>query len=120
MPIVFVELAPTVISKGEGPAEIPHFSQPFTMTPKGAIVLEQDSPADIQACVERVCLCPEGFREDLPAFGIPELGFSTVPLPLGDVKASCEHWEPRASIEISERAEGLTEADRVVRVEVTP
>jgi len=95
-----------------------HFSSEFTLTRKGAVTVEQGAPEDIAACVYRTAVCPEGFREDLPAFGVPELAFQTVPLDLDSYADALTFWEPRATLETAEEAEALNQAYRRVRVEV--
>jgi hypothetical protein len=96
-----------------------HFAAPFTITKRGVEMVEQASTQEIVDCVTRVCQCPEGFREDEPAFGIPELAFQTVPLSIAVLKSSIERWEPRAEPAIIERAiTELIESERLVVVEV--
>ncbi len=102
--------------------EVPHLAQPFSFTSAGvAKTVEQNSIADVQDCVLRVCLCPEGFREDEPEFGIPPLEFTAVPLQVAGVEEAVERWEPRATVEITEAAlEAANQASRVVNIEVSP
>lgn len=100
--------------------ELPHFAQEFKITKKGAVVDEQGSVADIAACIYRTAVCPEGFRVDLPTFGIPDISFSTPPLPLDVIQASLERWEPRADLELAEHANALEDALREIIVEVEP
>jgi hypothetical protein len=95
-----------------------HFTGEFTLTPNGALTVEQDSPEDVASCIFRTAVCAEGFREDLPAFGVPELAFQTIPLDLPSYEAALEFWEPRATLETAEEAEALNQAHRRVRVEV--
>lgn len=91
------------------PEDPVHFSAQFTLRKGGAVTVEQDTNEDIAACVYRVAVCPEGFREDLPEFGVPELAFQTVPLDLLTYQDSLSHWEPRADPETVEEAQALTE-----------
>lgn len=95
-----------------------HLSSPFTIIKEGARTNEQGSPADILASAVNVCQCPEGFREDLPQFGRPELLFNTVPLPLSTLADAITTWEPDASDVVAEEAAGRVQSERDVGVEV--
>lgn len=96
-----------------------HFSANFTIARSGAKTVEQDTPEDVAACVYRIALCPEGYREDLPEFGVPELAFQTVPLDLATYDDALKFWEPRATLESIEEAQALSEQQvRKVAVEV--
>jgi phage baseplate assembly protein W len=90
-----------------------HLSSPFTLTAHGAKVIEQGTTEDIEQCVYRVAVFPEGTREDLPEYGIPPLLFSTAPLDQTLLQEAVERWEPRASIGSSEMAEGVARARAV-------
>ncbi len=104
------------------PAKVPHFAQPFEFNNKGVVkTVEQDSEQDILDCVLRICLCPEGFREDQPEFGLPELAFQTIPLDLKAVEEAIERFEPRCTTQIVERAMSeIEQGSREVQIEVTP
>ncbi len=72
---------------------VPHFAYPFAFNSKGrSIVVEQDSEGDLKARAANVCVCPEGFREDLPEFGIEEVLFKNLPLNLAGIQSSVERW----------------------------
>jgi hypothetical protein len=90
--------------------EVPHFSAQFSIGRDGAQVVEQDSPEDIAACVFRVAVCPIGFREDEPVFGVPELAWEAVPIDLSGWETAIRSWEPRAELETSEQAEAMKAA----------
>lgn len=97
----------------------PHWSAHFTFDARGrSVVVEQDSPADIEARAYNVFVCPQGFREDQPEYGIPQLLFQTVPLDLTAVQESVARW---ASIDVSlsEHAEGLEQSIRAITAEVS-
>jgi hypothetical protein len=95
-----------------------HLAVPFTITKTGAKTNEQGSPADILASAVNVCQCPEGFREDLPQFGRPELLFNAIPLPLSDLSDAIAAWEPEASQTVVEEAAGRVQSERDIGVEV--
>lgn len=83
-----------------------HLDVPFTITKAGAKTVEQGSGADIAASTLNVCVCTEGFREDSPLYGIPELPFHNVPLDLALLEEAVRRWEPEASGEAVEQAMG--------------
>jgi hypothetical protein len=95
-----------------------HLASPFTIGKHGAKTNEQGSPADTLASAVNVCQCPEGFREDLPQFGRPELLFNTVPLPLSDLADAIALWEPEAPQTVVEEAAGRVHSERIVGVGV--
>ncbi len=71
----------------------PHFAYPFHFNAKGrSVTVEQDSAGDLVARAANVCVCTEGFREDLPEFGIPELLFKNLPLDVASVAADVSRW----------------------------
>jgi phage baseplate assembly protein W len=88
--------------------DAPHFAQNFTIGREGAAVVEQDSPDDIAACVYRIAVCPQGFRDDRPAFGRPQLPFKPVPLDLAALEAAITFWEPRADLTATQQIEAVT------------
>lgn len=88
------------------PAQTPHYAFPFAFSKKGeAVVVEQDSEGDLLARAANVSVCPQGFREDLPEFGIPPLLFRTVPLPTAEVQAAVARWA-EISLSVTEQMEG--------------
>lgn len=91
-----------------------HLSSPFTITARGAKTIEQDTPADIENCVFNIAVCPEGYREDEPSFGVPELAFQQIPLNLPEYEAAIQLGEPRAELEGSEMADGVERARNVI------
>jgi hypothetical protein len=90
--------------------EVPHFAQSFSIGRDGAAVVEQDSDEDKAACVYRIAVCPQGFREDLPGFGRPQLPFERLPLDLAALEAAVLLWEPRADLTVAEQLDALNEA----------
>lgn len=97
-----------------------HFGSPFSFNTKGYVeTVEQDSAPDILAATYNLCVCPEGFRDDLPEFGIPQLEFQSIPLPIKALEGAIQGWEPRANPEIIESALTATEqGSRLVSIEV--
>lgn len=85
--------------------EIPHLSLPLRFVPgqskrMSAAVTEQDSMDEIADCVLAILLCPQGFRVELPEFGIPDPAFTDVDLE--QLREQIEEWEPRADAELSD------------------
>lgn len=99
------------------PIDIPALAAPFSIMTAidpetglsvGAAEVEQGSEADIEACVYNILVCPQGFRLEDPDFGVPALQFANAPLPVADVLAAVQRYEPRASLSIVESVlEGL-------------
>jgi hypothetical protein len=69
-------------------------------------VVEQDSPADLLARAKNVAVCPGGFREDNPDFGIPHLLFRTIPLDVAGTAEAVARWAD-LDVSASEHAQAL-------------
>jgi phage baseplate assembly protein W len=78
--------------------EIPHFDLPFRYVGGKAAVVEQDSPRDIQNCVEAVIRTHKGQRESLPDFGLQDYTFTVMPIDPGSLASIVEAQEPRAIV----------------------
>lgn len=98
--------------------EVPKFPAHFKFTGTGVQTVEQDGPEDVAACVYRTAVCPVGWREDLPEFGIRSPLFQTIPLSLDVLREEISRWEPRASLLTTEEEEHLRAAWRQVTMEV--
>ena len=77
---------------------IPHFDLPFRFASPQAAVVEQDSIEEVSECVLAVLLCPQGYRPDLPEFGIEDPAFAQMPLDKDGIRRAVETWEPRATL----------------------
>ncbi len=98
---------------------IPHFQYPFAFNARGqSKVVEQDSPGDLEARAANVCVCPIGFREDQPEYGIPELLFGTIPLDISTVQEEVARWA-NLDVEVTEHAKALEVATRLLEVGVS-
>jgi hypothetical protein len=96
-----------------------HLTSPFTFNNRGiASVQIQDSPEEHRTRAYNVVVCPIGFRDDLPEYGIPELLFSRVPLDVESLKTAIERWAEIEKVSASEAEEIFQSADRKVTVEV--
>lgn len=97
-------------------AEVPHFALPFRYANGRPVVVEQDTPEEVAACVEAILRTEPGERPDLPAFGAPDLTFSSTPLDLDVLAQAVETWEPRARFLLEEAPDTLDAAVRRVRL----
>ena len=77
-----------------GPVSEPvHLNSPFAFNSKGiAQTVVQESSGDRLARAYNVCVCIQGEREDNPAFGIPDLTFSTLPVNWQPLQTAIERW----------------------------
>jgi len=78
--------------------ELPHFSYPFRFGGPHAAVTEQDSLDEIADCCAAILLCPLGYRDELPEFGLPPQTFATPAPSRDEVRAALEKWERRAAV----------------------
>ena len=96
-----------------------HIGPEFLFNSAGRVeVVEQGTPECTAARVTHVCVCEEGFREDSPSFGIPELAFQTVPLDLRSLEAAIKRSEPEATLSMIERAFSRIQSQREIQMEV--
>ena len=78
------------------------FALPFRFATPQAAVVEQDSIDEIAYCAYAVLICPQGFRVELPEFGLPDLTFTQQPVNRELIRETIEEWEPRAAVAFSE------------------
>ncbi len=112
----------TPVGGGTGLSTGAHISAEFHFNAKGKVVLDEEGTPELTtARVFHVAVCPEGFREDNPSFGIPEMAWKTVPLNLRSFEAAIKRSEPEANLESIERIEEGQQIQslRLVRVEVS-
>jgi phage baseplate assembly protein W len=98
--------------------ELPHFAAPFRLTTAGAAVDEQDSLQEVQACVMNAVACPQGYRLDLPAFGIPDPLFQTVPIDTEQIRQAVSRYEPRPDIQVTDTPSRDDPSQRTVTINV--
>lgn len=78
-------------------ADVPHFAFPFAFASSGrALVVEQDSPDDVAACVAAICSYRVGDRADAPDFGIEPQDFRTDGANALEIRTGIAAWEDRA------------------------
>jgi len=81
--------------------ESPHIAYPFSFESDGSLaVVQEGSAEEVAASVANIAVCPQGYRLDLPGFGIPDPTFATLPIDTSGIKSAIEQWEPRASVTV--------------------
>jgi hypothetical protein len=86
-------------------AEIPHIALPprFVGSPPRLAVIEQDSPDDVEACVEAIVRTRIGDLPADPGLGITDPTFSLPgDEPIDLLTSEVEAWEPRARLAIED------------------
>lgn len=97
-----------------------HIASEFIFNSKGKVItVQEDTPECTTARVFHVAVCPQGFREDNPSFGVPEVAWSTVPLNLRGFESAIRRSVPEANLETTEAAIGQAQSQREVGVEVS-
>jgi hypothetical protein len=91
----------------------PHFDLPFRF----GKVCEQGTQRDIANCVFAVVVCPRGYRDERPSFGIDDLTFEIPPVMNEATKGSIAAQEPRAQLMFSEQV-GRDQFERLVKIYV--
>lgn len=80
--------------------QVPKFKIPLHMVIQGGkrqfATVEQDSLAEIEACVENVLLTPLGDRLWDPEYGLPDQTFKEGGADLFEIQNAISMWEPRA------------------------
>lgn len=98
-------------------ADVPHFSLPFRfvgVSPHAtagvtAAVNEQDSIDEIADCVLAILVCPQGYRVELPQFGVPDPTFSSPRVDTDLIRTLVDRWEPRAALQLSQNTDVVDE-----------
>jgi hypothetical protein len=109
----------TTQQSGEGgKPSIPHLDAPFTLTSAGAAVVDQNTPAEIEACVNNIVACPVGFRSESPNFGIPSPQFTNAPVPVTGIEQAIQLREPRAEPHITEYADASGDQERHLSIDL--
>ena len=81
-------------------------------------VNEQDSLDDIYDCVQAIIRCPEGWRPELPGFGINDQTFSQAGIDLAEIQDQVATWEPRSDVLYEQTLSGPTLLDDLVKARV--
>jgi phage baseplate assembly protein W len=80
--------------------------------------VEQGSPDEIAQCVEAIVRTPLGFRDDLPALGVPDQTFRRGGADPAIVAAALERYEPRADDLVTAAPDLLDAALSIVEVKL--
>lgn len=99
---------------------IPHFSLPLQYRNGSAQVNQQDEIDDIVDCVYAVCVTNPGDRDELPDFGLLDMTFDQVPLPMDAAITQITTWEPRTNIVIQSAPNQFDAALVNANVNVSP
>lgn len=98
---------------------VPHFLFPFQLNGDAFAVIEQDTPQEIQQCVEILLLTPTGSRLVLPDYGTPETLYTQLPVNTAAILSKLNNWEPRAQVNLQETVDTIDEMVSYIRVNVT-
>lgn len=92
-------------------AEVPHFAIPLRRVgATGTLAeVEQDSEADVDACIEGIMRTPVGWRVDLPEFGTPDPAHEQGGPNLQEVEDAVALWEDRADVRVLRESGRLAE-----------
>jgi phage baseplate assembly protein W len=82
--------------------DIPHIALPITLAGSRFATVQQDTTAEVAACVAAIVSFPLGYREDQPEFGISDPAFSTRPIDTAEVEDAIAEYEPRADVTVTE------------------
>lgn len=79
-------------------ADNPHFNFPFQLNGGHFAEVEQDSMEDLVACVYVALLTQQGWRDELPTFGVNDPTFQLQPVNISTIVDEITAHEPRAAI----------------------
>ena len=83
--------------------DVPHFDLPFRLGKDGANVQEQDTIEDVSNCVVAILSTHIGWRDEVPAFGVPDYAMRKQPIGADDISSTISPQEPRAVMIVNER-----------------
>lgn len=81
--------------------------------------VEQDSTEDLIHQALALFLCPVGYRDDLPEFGMPSPLFDQAPLDLDEQRRAIARWIPGVDVFVSEGADIIDAAVRHLQVNIS-
>lgn len=92
---------------------VPHFDLPFRFAYRAGkpsvVCVEQDTNDDVFNCVVAILRTHEGFRPELPEFGLPEQTFALQPVDVPGMEEDIITQEPRAAVAISQEPDRFDE-----------
>jgi phage baseplate assembly protein W len=75
-----------------------HLTLPVRIGADGTFAtLSQNTPPEVAQCVRVLLGTVKGTRTTLPAYGVPDLTFSTKIGPNAELEGAVARWEPRAA-----------------------
>jgi hypothetical protein len=83
-------------------ADVPQIALPIRFVNGRMAEVEQDSPAEIEQCIQTICSYRPGDREERPDFGIDDQTFREGGVDLNKLKQEVERFEPRADTVFAE------------------
>jgi hypothetical protein len=89
--------------------DVPHFDFPFHLNGGSFAEIEQDSLDDLIACIEVAILTQQGFRKELPTFGVNDPTFQTQPIDADKLINEIVAHEPRAAILFEQHPDKLNQ-----------
>ena len=97
--------------------EPPQCAVPFAIGEHGTETVEQGSTEADAAHIYNIAVCPQGFRDDLPEYGIPPLLWQRMPVDLTALEEALHRWEPKADLELEQHRTAIAEAQITIAVE---
>lgn len=99
--------------------DTPHFDYPFRLKGSSFAEVEQDTMDDLVACIEAALLTPQGFRDEIPSFGITETTFQTQPIRSQQMMDEIVQHEPRANLLMDQEPNKFNQMIADVAMKVT-
>jgi hypothetical protein len=98
---------------------IPAFARPLRVDPATGdfLTVEQDSEQDVMDCVSVLLGTVAGQREELMAYGISDILFST-DIDLNEIMSQIQEWEPRAITTLDLDYDDVDSLIQTLRVQV--
>lgn len=103
-PVQFTAAQPAAVTTATSPlpvttaplVSIPHMVFPVRVTATGVAVAQQDTLPEVASCVAAIVACPAGACPEIPSLGVPDLAFTTAPVPAAPLVNAVRDQEPRA------------------------
>lgn len=94
-------------------ADTPQIALPIRFVNGRIAEIEQDSPQEIEQCIETICRYRPHDREERPDFGIDDQTFREGGVDLNKLQQEVERLEPRADLVFSEAWEYENLVERI-------